>query len=56
MKKSKRAATLTIKAPGKMSKRGRKDIVAWLRQQAKHLAKHGENYTDGRFTAGFNYF
>lgn len=51
----KTAATLTIHHPGRMTKRGRRDIVAWLRRQADHLARDGENYTSGRFRAGFNY-
>lgn len=51
-----RAATLTIKSPGKMTKRGRKDIARWLRELADALEEQGEQYTDGHFTAGFNYF
>lgn len=53
--KIKRAATIVIHSPGKMSAQGRKDIVAWLRKQAAHLARDGKRYTDGRFTAGYNY-
>ena len=53
--KPKRAATITIKSPGKMTARGRRDIAKWLRQQADHLVKHGKDYTEGRFTAGYNY-
>ena len=49
------AATLTINNPGLMSKRGRRDIAAWLRRQADHLVKDGDAYTEGRFRAGFNY-
>lgn len=51
----KTAATLIIHGPGKMSARGRRDIVAWLRRQADHLARDGKDYTVGRFRAGFNY-
>jgi hypothetical protein len=51
----KTAATLTIHGPGRMSARGRRDIIAWLKKQAAHLARHGEQYTDGRFRAGFHY-
>lgn len=54
-KNVKRAAILTIQSPGRMTKRGRRDIAAWLRRQADHLARDGENYTEGRFRAGFNY-
>lgn len=57
-RKSKRhrvAATLTIHGPGRMSARGRRDIVVWLRRRADHLAVHGSDYTDGRFTGVFRY-
>lgn len=53
--KTKRAASIVIHAPGKMTKRGRADIAAWLRRQATHLLRNGDQYTEGRFTAGFNY-
>lgn len=53
--KTKRAASLVIHSPGKMTAAGRRDIAAWLRQQAKNLVRDGKNYTHGRFTAGFNY-
>lgn len=49
------AAIITIHGPGRMSARGRRDIVAWLRRHASHLAKHGSQYTDGRFTGRFIY-
>jgi hypothetical protein len=49
----KSAAIITIKAPGKMTKAGRKDIAAWLRRHASMLLKHGEQYTDGRFTGRY---
>ena len=53
--KTKSAAILTIKSPGKMSKKGRGDIIKWLRRQADHLQKEGDNYTEGRFTARYIY-
>lgn len=53
MKKT--AAIITIKSPGKMTPRGRKDIVTWMRKQAAHLHKYGKHYTDKRFTARFIY-
>ncbi len=54
-RKGKTAAVLTIRGPGKMTPRGRKDIATWLRRQAAHLLKHGAEYTDGRFTGRFSY-
>lgn len=54
-RKIKTAATLTIHGPGRMTPRGRKDIIKWLRAQAGHLEKHGKNYTEGRFRVGFHY-
>lgn len=53
--KTKSAAIVTIKAPGKMSKKGRKQIADWLRRQAANLSKHGNEYTDGMFTARYLY-
>lgn len=53
--KTKRAASLVIHSPGSMTAAERRDIVAWLRRQATHLARSGKSYTKGRFTAGFNY-
>jgi hypothetical protein len=51
------AATLAIKRPGTMTKKGRKDIINWLRDQAAFLEKHGKDYTaDGTFRASFRYF
>lgn len=49
------AAVLTVHGPGRMTKRGRRDIVAWLRRQADHLARDGEAYTEGRYRASFRY-
>lgn len=54
-KSPKCAAIVTIRGPGKMTARGRRDIATWLRRQAVHLLKHGTEYTDGRFTARFFY-
>lgn len=53
--KYKAAASLVIHGPGRMTARGRRDIVAWLRKSAAHLAKHGGEYTEGRFRGSFNY-
>ena len=54
-KKYKRAATLSIKAPGKMTKRGRRDIATWLRHHAECLMKYGDEYTAGTFRGRFYY-
>lgn len=54
-RKEKSAAIVTIRGPGKMTKRGRRDIAMWLRRHAAHLLKHGEQYTEGRFTGRFIY-
>jgi hypothetical protein len=53
--KTKRAASLAIQSPGKMTKRGRRDIAKWLRHHADCLIKYGDEYTEGRFTAGYHY-
>ena len=54
--KEKAAAVLSIDRPGTMTTRGRKDIVAWLRRQATHLARHGGQYCDkGWFRARYLY-
>lgn len=54
--KAKCVALLTVKSPGKMTKRGRKDIAMWLRGRAELIERRGDTLTDGRFTSGFNYF
>jgi hypothetical protein len=54
-KKEKSAAVLTIKAASNMTDEGRREIAAWLRRQAKHLIKHGEEYTEGNFRARYLY-
>ena len=54
-KVEKSAAIITIKSPGKMTKRGRRDIAEWLRRHATWLLKHGDEYTNGRFAGRFIY-
>jgi hypothetical protein len=49
------AAIITIKSPGKMSPRGRRDIAKWLRMHAAHILKHGKDYTEGKFTGRYIY-
>ena len=49
------AAIITIKQPGKMTPKGRRDIAAWLRRHAEMLVKEGKNYTEGRFTGRYLY-
>ena len=52
--KEKSAAILTIKDADKMSKRGRKEVAAWLRRHAKYLEQHGQAYSS-RFTGRYLY-
>lgn len=40
----KAAAIITIKKAGKMTKRGRRNIARWLRDQADYLEEFGNNY------------
>lgn len=47
------ATILTIKSPGNMTKRGRRDIAAWLRRAADDLEELGADYTEGRFIARY---
>jgi hypothetical protein len=54
MKAEKSAAIVTIKDAPKMTKRGRKNIAAWLRRQAAFLEQHGNEFA-GRFTARYIY-
>ena len=54
-KTEKSAAIITIKSPGSMTKKGRSEIAAWLRQHAANLVRHGDKYTDGRFTGRYIY-
>ena len=53
--KTKTAASLTIKAPGRMDKRGRKRIAGWLRRVARHFVARGYLYTKGNFRARYLY-
>ena len=48
-------AIITIRRPGKMTARGRRDIAAWLKKHAAYLLKHGKDYTEGTFTGRFIY-
>lgn len=50
----KSAAIVTIKRAGDMTRRGRKAIAKWLRQQADSLEEHGDEYSD-RFRARYLY-
>ena len=50
------AAVLTLKKPGTMTDKGRKEIAAWLRKQAANLLKYGKDYNDtGDFRARYLY-
>ena len=48
------AAIITMHRAGEMTKRGRRDIAAWLRRHAAHLERHGGKYSR-RFTGRFLY-
>lgn len=48
-------ATLIVHGMGKMSKKERQYIADWLRDQAKNFLKNGDQYSDKRFRATFNY-
>ena len=49
-------AIVTIKKPGMMTPKGRKEIAAWLRRQAANLLKYGKDYNDtGAFRARYFY-
>lgn len=52
--KETRVASMQIQGAGEMTEAQRKDIAQWLRDHAKHLLKHGDNYAK-RFRAGFIY-
>jgi hypothetical protein len=54
MKKEKSAAIVTVFDAPKMTKRGRKEVAAWLRRQAEFLEKDGEEYA-GKFRARYLY-
>ena len=48
------AASFTVAKPGRMTDKGRKEIVAWLRKQATNLLKYGSEYNDtGAFRARY---
>ena len=48
------AAIVTIKDAPNMTKRGRKQIAAWMRQQAGFLEQHADKLSR-RFTARYLY-
>lgn len=49
------AASIVIHTPGKMNKRGRKDVAKWLRRHADMLVKHGEMYDPVVFRGRYYY-
>lgn len=50
------AAIVTIKAPGAMTDKGRREIAKWLRNQASNLTRYGARYVDkGAFRARWLY-
>lgn len=51
-KKTKSAAKLSIRKPGAMTKKGRRDIAKWLRRQAEMFEKDGHVYTDKGWFVG----
>lgn len=55
MPKGRLVATLTAKGIGKMSKAERRDLAKWLKKTAQRIESDGALYSDGRFTAKFNY-
>jgi hypothetical protein len=52
--KDKSAAVVTVFRADEMTSRGRKQVAAWLRQQASMLEKEGKNYAK-RFTGRYLY-
>ena len=54
-KKEKSAAILSVFKAPEMTKKGRKDIAAWLRRQATNLLRYGDKYSETRFTARYLY-
>ena len=50
----KSAAKLTIFYAADMTKKGRRDVVKWLRRQAKFLEKHNKEFS-WRYTARYLY-
>ena len=53
-KAEKSAAIVTIKDAANMTKRGRRKIALWLRQQAEFLEEHGNEF-DRTFRARYIY-
>ena len=50
------AATIMVKKPGAMTRRGRADIAKWLRKQAAKLVKDGHLYVHrSNYRAAFTY-
>lgn len=47
------AALLTIKRPGLMTPKSRRDIAKWLRRQADMLLKDGKDYSETRYRARY---
>ncbi len=45
-------ATVTLRGASKLTPRGRKQLAAWLRKEAKHLERCGREYAP-RFTARY---
>jgi len=48
------AAVITVRDANTMTPRGRKAIAAWMRQQARFLEQHGNEFSR-RFTAHYMY-
>lgn len=48
-------AVLTIKGPGNMTPKGRRQIAIWLQSVAAGLVTDGRLYTFGRFRARYYY-
>lgn len=53
-KETKVAASLKINSPNEMTTRGKKQIAAWLIQQARQLIEDGELYANN-YTARYYY-
>lgn len=49
------AAVVTIYEAPAMTKRGRKAVADWLRQQADYLEQFGAHYAEKRYTARYVY-
>jgi hypothetical protein len=56
MSKEKSAAILTVKDISKMTPKGRKDIIAWLKSQIENIQKyHKKPGFASRYTARYLY-